>query len=95
MLSHLLASLLSFHFLMYLEAGWAVILFELGTEVSGFDVIGAILTNGLKYNVTMSKHISSISIKQVDTYFNEYDCLIPWLFDAMWFAIAIWVLAME
>ena len=33
---------------MYLEAGWAVILFELGTEVSGFDVIGAILTNALK-----------------------------------------------
>ena len=45
---HPLASLLGFHFLMYLEAGWAVILFELGTEGSGFDVIGAILTNGLK-----------------------------------------------
>ena len=47
-LSHPLASSLGFHFLMYPEAGWAVILFELGTEVSGFDVIGAILTNALK-----------------------------------------------
>ena len=55
---HLLASLLGFHFLMYLEVDWAVILFELGTEGSGFDVIGAILTNGLKWNVKMSNLIS-------------------------------------
>ena len=54
---HPLASLLGYHFLMYLEVDWAVILFELGTEVSGFDVIGAILTNELKLNVTMSNHI--------------------------------------
>ena len=27
--------------------------------------------------------------------FDKDTCLIPWLFDAMWFAIAIWVLAME
>ena len=47
-LSHPLASLLGFHFLMYLEVDWAVILFELETEGSGFDAIGAISTSGLK-----------------------------------------------
>ena len=47
-MSHPLASRLGFHFLMYLEAGWAVILFELETEGSGFDAIGAISTSGLK-----------------------------------------------
>ena len=98
-LSHPLASLLGFHFLMYLEAGWAVILFELGTEVSGFDVIGAILTNALKKNITQSIYISKNEIVQLYnhrwTLFDKNACLIPWLFDAMWFAIAIWVLAME
>ena len=64
-LSHPLASLLRFHFLMYLEAGWAVILFELGTEVSGFDVIGAILTNALKKNITLSVYISKNEIVQL------------------------------
>ena len=64
-LSHPLASLLGFHFLMYLEAGWAVILFELGTEVSGFDVIGAILTNALKKNITLSVYISKNEIVQL------------------------------
>ena len=61
-LSHPLAPLLGFHFLMYLEAGWAVILFELGTEVSGFDVIGAILTNALKKNITLSVYISKMRL---------------------------------
>ena len=68
---HPLASLLGYHFLMYLEVDWAVILFELGTEVSGFDVIGAILTNALKKNIKLSVYISKNEIVQLkmDGYF--------------------------